>query len=67
MGALPKQKRSHSKQGRKRAHMALVPPQLVTCSNCGNKRLSHRVCGYCGYYKDEEIVQIRQRKEADAE
>jgi len=65
MGALPKQKRSHSKQGRKRAHHFLSPLQLTTCSNCGEKRLPHTVCGNCGFYKDEQIVQIRQKKAAN--
>lgn len=62
MGALPKQKRSHSKQGRKRAHHHLIAPNLVSCSNCGNRRLPHTVCGVCGYYKDEQVVQVRQKK-----
>ena len=64
MGALPKQKRSHSKQGRKRAHHFLTPTQLVECSNCGNKRLPHTVCAYCGYYKGEQIIEIREKKAA---
>jgi large subunit ribosomal protein L32 len=61
MGALPKQKRSHSKQGRKRAHHHLAALQLTTCSNCNNKRLPHTVCGVCGYYKDEQVIQVRQK------
>jgi large subunit ribosomal protein L32 len=61
MGALPKQKISRSKQGRRRSHQALVAPQLVTCSNCGNKRVPHTVCNVCGYYKDEQIVEVRQK------
>ena len=65
MGALPKQKRSHSKQGRKRAHHFLHELQLVTCSNCNEKRLPHTVCGHCGFYKDEQVVQIRQKKAAN--
>ncbi len=65
MGALPKQKRSHSKQGRKRAHHFLPALQLTTCSNCGQKRLPHTVCGNCGFYKDEQVVQVRQKKTAN--
>lgn len=61
MGALPKQKLSRSRQGKRRAHQALTPPQLVECSNCGNKRLPHTVCNVCGYYKDEQIIEIRQK------
>jgi large subunit ribosomal protein L32 len=61
MGALPKQKVSRSAQGKRRAHQALVAPQLVTCSNCGNKRVPHSVCNVCGYYKDEQVIEIRQK------
>ncbi len=64
MGALPKQKRSHSKQGRKRAHHFLTPVMLVNCNNCGEKRIPHTVCGNCGYYKGEQIIEIRQPKAA---
>jgi large subunit ribosomal protein L32 len=64
MGAHPKQKISRSRQGRRRAHHALVAPQLVVCSNCGSKRLPHTVCNICGYYKDEQVIEIRQRKSA---
>ncbi|MEI6045706.1 MAG: 50S ribosomal protein L32 [Chloroflexota bacterium] len=61
MGALPKQKRSKSKQGRKRAHHFLVPTQLVECSNCGSPRLPHTVCGKCGFYKGEQVIQVREK------
>ncbi len=63
MGALPKQKLSRSRQGKRRAHQALVVPQLIVCSNCGGKRVSHTVCNICGYYKDEQVIEIRQKKQ----
>jgi large subunit ribosomal protein L32 len=61
MGALPKQKISHSKQGRRRAHLRLSEVQLVTCDNCGARRQPHTVCKTCGYYKGEEVIQVRQK------
>ncbi|NWJ48573.1 MAG: 50S ribosomal protein L32 [Chloroflexi bacterium] len=61
MGALPKYKRSHSKQGRKRAHHHLDELQLVTCDNCGEQRLPHTVCKACGFYKGEQVIQTRQK------
>jgi large subunit ribosomal protein L32 len=65
MGALPKYKRSKSKQGRKRAHHFLTPTQLVRCSNCDEMRLPHTVCPNCGYYKDVQVIEI-QRKKAES-
>jgi large subunit ribosomal protein L32 len=64
MGALPKSKRSHSKQGRKRAHHFLPEIQLITCENCGERRLAHTACKYCGHYKGEEVIQVRSKKQA---
>jgi len=61
MGALPKQKRSHSKQGRKRAHLHLPELQLVTCESCGKSRLPHTVCLYCGHYKGDEVVAVKNK------
>lgn len=61
MGALPKQKVSRSVQGQRRSHQALVPPHLVDCSNCGKKRVPHTVCDSCGFYKDEQVIEIRQK------
>ncbi len=65
MGALPKQKLSRSRQGKRRAHQALIAPQLVLCSNCGNKRVPHTVCNVCGFYKDEQVVEVRQKAKKD--
>jgi large subunit ribosomal protein L32 len=29
---------------------------LSTCSNCGEKHLSHNVCTSCGFYRGKEII-----------
>jgi large subunit ribosomal protein L32 len=56
MTPLPKQRISRGRKNRRRAHHALKPKQLVQCSNCGEKRLPHRVCSHCGYYRGREVV-----------
>lgn len=61
MGALPKQKISRARQGKRRAHDALTVPQLVVCDNCGSKRLPHTVCAVCGHYKGEQVIEVRQK------
>jgi large subunit ribosomal protein L32 len=55
---MPNPKRRHSKsRGRKRrTHDALETVQLVVCSNCGSKRLPHRVCASCGYYNQRSVI-----------
>jgi len=32
---------------------------IVTCSNCGAKKLSHRVCPTCWYYKWKQVITIK--------
>jgi len=54
----PKRKTSPGRRDRRRAHDAIKAQNLVSCSNCGEMRLPHRVCPNCGYYKGREIVEV---------
>ncbi|MDE6724842.1 MAG: 50S ribosomal protein L32, partial [Ruminiclostridium sp.] len=29
---------------------------LSRCTNCGELKAPHRVCGNCGYYKGREVI-----------
>ncbi|HJW91105.1 MAG TPA: 50S ribosomal protein L32 [Anaerolineales bacterium] len=58
----PKRKHSQGRRDRRRAHDALETRNLVACSNCGEKRLSHRVCPNCGHYQGREIIEIEKEK-----
>ena len=49
--ALPKRKISKARKRKRRTHDKLSKPGLVTCPQCRESKLPHRVCGYCGYYK----------------
>ncbi len=35
--------------------------QIGICKNCGAKKLSHRVCPVCGYYKGKQILTIKSK------
>lgn len=35
--------------------------QISTCKNCGAKKLSHRVCPVCGYYKGKQVLTIKSK------
>lgn len=55
--AVPKRRKSSSKRDIRRAqHDKITPAQYVTCKNCGEVTLPHRVCGACGWYKDRVAV-----------
>ena len=54
--AVPKQKVSKSRRDKRRANWKLTAPVLTDCPQCQKKKLPHRVCGECGYYKNKEVV-----------
>jgi large subunit ribosomal protein L32 len=62
MPPLPKKKHSSGRRDRRRAHDSLEARNLVQCSNCGEMRLPHRVCPYCGHYQGREIIEIEKEK-----
>ena len=56
--AVPKYKTSKARSRRRRSiNMSMTTPNLVSCSNCGNKILRHRVCPKCGFYKGNQIIE----------
>jgi len=61
MGALPKQRVSHARQGERRAHLHLKLPQLVACPQCKKPRLSHHACPNCGTYRNRQVFLPRTK------
>jgi large subunit ribosomal protein L32 len=56
--AVPKRKPSKSRTHRRRkANMVLKAPRLVECGNCGNLKLTHRVCPKCGFYRGAQVFE----------
>ncbi|MBU0619075.1 50S ribosomal protein L32 [Patescibacteria group bacterium] len=47
MGAVPKRKLSTRRQGKRRANKKISLKNLLVCSNCGQKKESHRICPSC--------------------
>ena len=60
--AVPKHRVTRMKKGLRRSHQALSVPGMVTCPNCGELTLSHRVCPNCGFYKGKEVVAPKPEK-----
>ncbi|HPC31047.1 MAG TPA: 50S ribosomal protein L32 [Candidatus Paceibacterota bacterium] len=55
---LPARHHSKSRRDKGRSHLALKQNLFVKCSHCGRKILPHRVCPYCGYYKEKEYLDV---------
>lgn len=56
--AVQKSKKSKSKKGMRRSHWKLSAPAISECPQCHAKKLPHRVCKSCGYYKGRAVVQV---------
>ena len=58
--AVPKRKTSKARRDKRRANWKLEAPNLVKCPHCHEFKLSHTVCGNCGYYKGREVVAMAE-------
>lgn len=60
--ANPKRRWSKARTGKRRSQWKLALPNLVSCPQCHELKLPHRVCGECGYYKGKEVVKKAEAK-----
>jgi len=59
----PKRRHSNSRTGKRRnTHKKVSEPSLVSCTNCGAKKLPHTVCKSCGYYKDVPVLTVKKKE-----
>ncbi|GMO13626.1 MAG: 50S ribosomal protein L32 [Mycoplasmoidaceae bacterium] len=58
--AIVQQRRvSKSRKGMRRAHDFLTAPTTLACSKCGKQIKPHRVCPYCGHYKNRKVIEVK--------
>jgi len=55
---VPKKKTPKSRQGKRRSHLHMRTFATSECPQCHSKRLPHRACPYCGYYRGREAVTV---------
>lgn len=56
--AVPKRRVSHARQGKRRSHLAVKPPQIQYCPQCNEPVLPHRLCPNCGHYQGREVINL---------
>lgn len=57
--AVPKYKTSKARTRRRRSiNMKMGVDTLVSCTNCGNKIMRHRVCPKCGFYRGKQVLEL---------
>jgi len=58
--AVPKKKTSKSKRDKRRSHHRFKIPNVVTCAQCQESVLPHRVCPECGTYRGRSIIKTEE-------
>jgi large subunit ribosomal protein L32 len=56
---VPKKKRSRTRNKIRRASQKTGKPNVISCPQCGEPVLPHRICRSCGYYKGKSVVEIK--------
>lgn len=59
---VPRARRTKSKQGQRRSHLALKKKVLTICLNCKTAILPHTICIKCGFYKGRQVVSPKVKK-----
>jgi len=63
---VPKRRRSKSKKRMKQVAWKITPPQLRPCPRCKTLGVPHFACSTCGYYKDVQVIQFKEKKPKEA-
>ncbi len=56
--AVPKRKMSKRRKRLRRGNHTAAGMATQACPRCGSARLSHRVCGSCGYYGGKKRLEV---------
>jgi large subunit ribosomal protein L32 len=58
--AVPKKKVSKQRKRKRRGAMKAPVPTVNRCPRCGDPRQPHRVCPTCGWYGDEQVIEVEE-------
>lgn len=59
--AHPKSRISKQRKRKRRTHYKITDtPNIVSCSNCGESKLRHTICGACGTYRGRTIIKQKE-------
>lgn len=61
--SVPKWNQTSSKRDQRRANIKIVPPALNKCPKCGKSVRPHTACGFCGFYKGKEVINVMAKLE----
>lgn len=58
--AVPKKKVSKQRRRKRRGAMKAPVPAVNRCPKCGDPRQPHRVCPTCGWYADQQVIEVEE-------
>ena len=60
--ANPKRRHSRSRRDKRRANWKINSANFFECPQCHENVLPHRICPHCGYYKNETVLIVKEKK-----
>ena len=58
--AVPKRKISRPRRRKRQGgNSRFTLPQVITCPQCAEPYIPHRVCPACGFYKGRQILTVK--------
>ncbi len=61
--AVSQRRTSKTRKRKRRSHDKLTVPGMVVCPNCGEMKLTHRVCKSCGMYDGRSVIKEKDKDE----
>ncbi|MCX7956993.1 MAG: 50S ribosomal protein L32 [Endomicrobia bacterium] len=57
----PKKHHTHARTRMRRGQWILSSPEIIRCPQCGEYKLSHKICPNCGYYKGKVWISKKEK------
>ncbi|MBM4372539.1 MAG: 50S ribosomal protein L32 [Deltaproteobacteria bacterium] len=65
---VPKRRKTPSRRDMRRsANSKLEVRSPANCSRCGQPKLPHTVCPHCGYYKNQQVLEVEEGSRGGSE
>ena len=58
--ALPARRHSRARRNKRRSQWKVKLVGFISCEQCGEPRLSHRVCPHCGTYGGRQVWEAEE-------
>jgi large subunit ribosomal protein L32 len=60
--ANPTHRHTRTRRDKRRANWKGAKPNVMACPDCGEPKLTHRVCSSCGTYNSRKVLEIVEKE-----